>query len=246
MARWLLSCSVLSANASAAQTQFRIQRHRCPFRLSGRVRGHVAGAVVARAGKHNSARHRSAALPRSTPAAPDGRGFAARVARVLGVRIAQATRGGPWRDRRQCHGRGQRRRHGQVSPTRSAVRAATAWFAPECRGAGVRGRAGRAQGLSPRDRMPACAAPKFSPAALPGGGRARAGRRLERTAAPRCHRSGVAGVRGIPGHIGARRSQGAAVGRRCLRVVDAQRRLGQCISRGHGVWRAGSHDRCRR
>ena len=156
VARRLLHGAGLPADHAAPQALVRVQRDRCPFRVSGRVRGDAAGPLAARPGDDHAARHRGAAVAR--PGAGGGgssrrcnvRGVSSRCpTRSSGTRSASVRRG----DRIMVVGNGvDTGKFHRVA--RQAAREQLG-AARGCAGAGVGRRAGRAQGLSPRDRMPA-------------------------------------------------------------------------------------------
>ncbi len=110
---------------------------------------------------------------------------------------------------------------------------------PDARSAGLGRRAGRTQGHAPCHRMPAGADQTPSRPALPHRRRRQPrGRQPRRTRRP----GGAAGAgrtRAFSRRAAAGRAQVAAVGVRCLRARHPQRRLGQCVSRSHGLRPAG-------
>ena len=208
----------------------------------------LLGTVVACPGDHHACaapKCRSRAI--RAGGAGSIAGSAARDAYLLGIRIAQASRDDDWASpaTRSWSSATASTRASFIGSTEQAARQ-RAWRAPGCTGAGIRRRAGRAQGFSPRDRMPAALRRSFPRTALPRGGRPGAGRRLECAAAPRRHRSWD--CRNASCFLGTLPPEDLNVPLSAADVfVLATRNEGwaNVFPRGHGLRAAGGHDRRR-
>ncbi len=201
------------------------QRHRCPFRLSGRLRGVAARTMAARAGHDHIARHGGAARARPIPTTSDCQGVDLRATNLLGVRLAEAPCDQPRGRGRQDPRCRKRRRQRQISPRSEGCGAARAGVARGRAGTGLGGRIGRAKGFSPGDGVPAGAQAALSRTALPGRRWPEPRRRLEPGAAAAGARAGIGGLRRFLGSVCARPAEGAS-----------------CRQRMYSCWRPATKD----